>query len=319
MSFNRGQVTAKLKGIMPPCVLPFEENGDVAYSKIPGVVDWYVNAGVHGLTPLGSLGEGHVVSDAEVTNVMTAMGEAIDGRVATIAGVISNSTKTAIERIKSVEHLSIDAIQVTPVHYLWAPDENETVEHFRVMAEETGKPLIIYNVIPWNYLTPETCLRIIDEVPGVIGLKQSQNDLGLLAQLMIGIPDDAIVYSAIDSLLYLSFKLGAHGSISLFPAFLPQAVVTLWEEVQAGNDQFGMEMHKRMLRLFRTFDHYPSMVASVKFLLSQQGVDAGLPRGPYVNPTEQAKEAMMQALQPLLPDAISELRRTTSAKGTQAA
>jgi len=55
-------------------------------------------------------------------------------------------TRDAIRRGKLVARHGCAALQVTPVHYLFKPDEQAMVDHFRRMADETGMPIIIYNV-----------------------------------------------------------------------------------------------------------------------------------------------------------------------------
>ena len=77
----------------------------------------------------------------------------------------------------------------------------------------TGLPVIIYNVVPWTYLSPALLTRIMREVPMVIGVKQSAGDLKLFADLMMMAPDK-LIYSAVDALMYPSYTLGAHGSIA---------------------------------------------------------------------------------------------------------
>ncbi|MFN9913114.1 MAG: dihydrodipicolinate synthase family protein, partial [Pirellulaceae bacterium] len=97
-----------------------------------------------------------------------------------IASAIVDSTRQAIRSIKAVEGLGVDAIQLTPVHYLFRPDDEMMIEHFRVIHEETGMPLIIYNVVHWCYLSPELTVRLMNEVPGVMGIKQSAGDVDSL-------------------------------------------------------------------------------------------------------------------------------------------
>ena len=58
--------------------------------------------------------------------------------------------------------------------------------HFKTLAEATGRPVIIYNVVPWTYLSPELLLRIMREVPGVIGVKQSAGDLKIAGRFAHG-------------------------------------------------------------------------------------------------------------------------------------
>ena len=89
------------------------------------------------------------------------------------------------------------ALQVTPVHYLFRPDDDAMVRHFAETADATELPVMIYNVVPWTYLSPQLLTRIIDEVPGVIGVKQSAGDVKLLADLLLTAGDRFAAPSAI--------------------------------------------------------------------------------------------------------------------------
>ena len=152
-----------------------------------------------------------------------------------MAGIIVNSTRDAIARAASIAHLKVAALQVTPVHYVFKPDEDATYKHFKALSEATKFPVIIYNVVPWNYLSPALLVRIMKDMPGVIGVKQSAGDLKLMADLLINLPNGKKVYSAVDALLYPSFALGAHGTIAANPAAVPGVCVNLWNAVQAGD------------------------------------------------------------------------------------
>lgn len=126
----------------------------------------------------------------------------------------ADSTRQAIRSIKAVEGLGVDAIQLTPVNYLFRPDDEMMIEHFRVIHEQTGMPLIIYNVVHWCSLSPELTVRLMYEVPGVMGIKQSACDLKLFADLMINAPKGRRIYSAVDALIDPSFCLGTPGIIA---------------------------------------------------------------------------------------------------------
>ncbi len=93
--------------------------------------------------------------------------------------------------------------------------------------------MIIYNVVPWSYLSPALLLRIMRDVPGVIGVKQSAGDLKLFADLMLATPKDKRIFSAVDALMYPAFALGAHGAIAAILTAAPRACVALWQAVRA--------------------------------------------------------------------------------------
>ena len=190
-----------------------------------------------------------------------------------------------------VRDLKVAALQVTPVHYLFRPDDEAMLKHFRTVTEETGMPVIIYNVVPWSYLSPALLVRIMREVPGVIGVKQSAGDLKLVADLLNTADPNHLILSAVDALLYPSFALGAHGSIAAILTAAPRACVQLWDAVKAGDHKRALDLHRRLLPLWNVMvgDNLP---ACTKAAQSLQGCDAGLPRAPMPAATPRQQDAI---------------------------
>jgi 4-hydroxy-tetrahydrodipicolinate synthase len=292
-------VPAKITGIVPPVPTPFDEKGDINEKAFRRQVKFFLDKDVHGVCVGGSTGEGHTLTTDELRRLIEVCAEEVNGKVPLVAGIIANSTREAIARARAVEHVNVAALQITPVHYVFKPDDEATFGHFKTLSESVKQPVIIYNVVPWNYLSPALLLRIMREQPGVIGVKQSAGDLKLMADLLLDVPAGKVVLTAVDALLYSSFALGAHGTIAANPAAAPGACVALWNAVQRGDHVFAQEIHKRLLRFWNTIvgDNLP---ACVKHALSLQGCPASYPRQPMPVPTARQKEAIAPALRHLL-------------------
>ncbi len=287
---------SSLFGIIPPMTTPFDDAGEFDANGVKAQVDWLVAAGSHGLAAGGSTGEGHTLDHGEYRDLIAATCEASAGRIPVVAGVIVDSTRDAIKRGQAVRDMDVAALQVTPVHYLFRPTDDAMVEHFRVMAEETGVPIIIYNVVPWTYLSPALLCRIFEEVPGVIGVKQSAGDLKLYADLLLDAPGDRKIFSAVDALMYPSFALGGHGAIAAILSAAPHACVQLWDAVKAGDHATSLKLHGQLLRLWNAMfaDNLP---ACTKYAQSLQGVPAGQPRAPMPSATPAQQAAITAALE----------------------
>ena len=182
-----------IHGIIPPVTTPFDENGNLDEGALAGQCRWLLDRGVHAVTIAGSTGEGHTLSGEEVRRAAAAAMEAADGRAPVIAGVIANSTRDAVRRAAALGDLGVAALQVTPVHYLFRPDDDAMLGFFRAATEQSGLPVIIYNVVPWSYLAPDLLCRILREVPGVLGVKQSAGDMKLLADLLREAPAESLI------------------------------------------------------------------------------------------------------------------------------
>lgn len=269
----------KLQGIIPPLVTPFKDDETMDEAALRDNVRFMLRKKVHGVCLGGSTGEGHTLSTAELARAIEIAAEEIKGQIPIVAGIIANSTRDAIEKAKAVSQFGVDALQITPVHYVFKPDEEATYKHFERLTRETDIPIIIYNVVPWNYLSPKLLVRIMSGLPGVIGVKQSAGDLKLMADLLITAPEGKLVFTAVDALLYPSFAIGAHGTIAANPAAVPGVCVTLWNAVQAGDHAKAKKIHTALLRFWNTIfaDNLP---ANVKYCLAKQGVSSGIPRMP---------------------------------------
>jgi len=289
----------QLTGVLPPITMPFDLQGNLVKGALREQIDFIVGQGARAIVAGGSTGEGHTLSEAEFDSAMRESYEATAGRVPFVAGLIVQSTRDAIERVKRLKGLNIAALQVTPVHYLFKPDADATVAHFQEIHDATGIPILIYNVIPWNYLSVDLMLRIMDEVPGVVGMKQSGGDLKSVSDLLLRCKPENLVLSGVDALLYSGFALGMHGAISALTTAVPGVVVKLYKAVQDKDHDTAREIHFKLNTLWNTFSH-DNLPACVKYVQHLQGVAMYEPRRPMMRVTEAQKSAIKAALQPLL-------------------
>lgn len=290
-----------IQGIIPPLVTPFLSDGTIDEKAHRGEVRHMIeSAHVHGLAVCGSTGEGHTLSTEETRRITAWTVEETKGRVPVIAGIITNSTKSAIERAKAVADLGVSALQVTPVHYVFRPDDESMLHYFSDISEASGLPVIIYNVVPWCYLLPPLLVRILRDVDGVIGVKQSASDMKALADLLLlieeaGIAERARILSAVDALLYPSFQLGSHGAVAAILTAAPEWCVALWNAVRKGDRELATHLHKDLLRLWNAIDA-PNLPAMVRATMRMRGRNGGVPRSPMPPSSPAQDERVREAL-----------------------
>jgi 4-hydroxy-tetrahydrodipicolinate synthase len=288
-----------IQGIIPPLVTPFIDDDSIDEQLHRAEVRFMVDAAkVHGLAVCGSTGEGHTLSPDETRRLVSWTVEEVNGRIPVIAGIIADSTRAAIERAKAVADLGVAALQVTPVHYVFRPDDDAMLRFFSSVSEQSGLPVIIYNVVPQSYLLPPLLVRILKEVDGVIGVKQSASDMKALADLLIltkeaGIADKVRILSAVDALLYPSFQIGSDGAVAAILTAVPEWCVELWDAFRAGNHARALELHNNLLHLWNAIDA-PNLPANVRTAMSFRGRQGGQPRSP-MPPSTPAQIARIKA------------------------
>ena len=283
-----------LHGMISTVVTPFDENDQVDLDLLRGEVKYLLDQGVTAICACGSTGEGQTLSLEESRAICEVVVDEVAGRVPVIGGVIQNSTAQAIRYSLALKEAGVDALQVTPVHYVFAPSPEETVEHYRLVGEATDLPIVLYNVVPWALVPVETIERLA-EVPQVVAVKQSGGDMHLLVELLARVRDRFTILAALDNLHYPAFVLGAHGALAAIPTVTPKLSVELWDAVQAGDHQKALRLHERILTVWRAIDG-PNLPATLKAALQLQGRDGGLPRKPFSPATEQERERIAAAL-----------------------
>lgn len=284
-------------GIVPPMTTPFREDGTIDEAFLQADTRYMVDvAKVHGLAVCGSTGEGHTLTTTETRRITEIVIKEVKGRFPVITGIITDSTASAIERGNAVKGLGVAALQVTPPHYLFRPDDDAMLRHFEALATGTGLPIMIYNVVPWVYLSPQLLTRIITGVEGVIGVKQSAGDMKMLADLLILLGNRGRIMSAVDALMYPSFALGAHGGIAAILTAVPKLYMQLWDAMQAGDHKQALALHEKLLPIWNAIstDNLP---ANVKYCMELMGRPAGLPRPPMPPTAEERKPLIRKAME----------------------
>lgn len=286
---------SELHGIIPPLVTPFDADENVDIAALRAEVRYHLDLGVHGLCVTGSTGDGQMVSIEQAVDVARTTVDETAGAVPVIAGIIRDSTAEVIKYGNALRQTGVDALQVTPVHYLFQPDEQTTVDYYRRIADETELPVLIYNVIPYALIPATTVARVLNEVPNVIGVKQSGGNIHQLADLLYFDPPGGKVFTAVDDLLFPAYLMGAKGSISATLTVVPQLCLDQWDAVQRSDLATARAIHNKLLPVWRAIDG-PNMTVRIKAALEMQGRNGGLGISPLTPVSAEERETIRAAL-----------------------
>lgn len=287
-------MTVRLSGIIPPCVTPFDAADRVDEQALRLHLREVLADGVHGLTVCGSTGEGATLTLEETTHIARIAAEEAQGCVPVVVGIIQESTGAVVRYGHALRECGADGLQITPIHYLFAPDPDGTCDYYATIGREVGLPIVIYNVVPWNTLSPDLLFRLAD-VPQVRAVKQSGGDIHKLADLLAANEGRLTVLSAVDDLLFPSFLMGAHGAVAAILTILPDLGVRLWDACQRGDIAEARALHERILPVWRAVEG-PDMPGRVKAALELRGRAAGRPRGPMQPASAAVREKIAAAL-----------------------
>lgn len=285
-------------GVIPPLVTPFDDQEELDEPAFRAEVRRCLDAGVHGLTVTGSTGEGHTLTVKESVRVAEIALDEAKNRVPVVSGIIQDSTRSVVHYGRALKETGVTGLQVTPVHYLFNPGPEGTLRYYQEVGDAVGLPIVIYNVVPWNTILPQTLLRLAEQT-WVVAVKQSGGDIHKLADLLQAVHENCSklrVLSAVDALLMPSYLMGAHGSVAAILSVVPDLSVQLWESCQQGDLARARALHERILPIWRLMDH-PDMTSRVKCAIDLQGHHVGEPRRPLLPVPPEVRQGIRAVLE----------------------
>ncbi len=284
------------RGLATALVTPFDEAGEVDYVALRNLVEWQIENGVDAIVPVGTTGESATLTDEEHYHVIETVIQQANGRVIVIAGAGSNSTKKSIEHAKHAKELGADAIlTITP--YYNRPTQQGLYAHFAEIASAVDIPIVMYNV-PGRTgvnMTAETTLKIAEEIPNVVGIKESSGNLIQIMEIIRSRPNGFKVYSGDDSFAFPVILVGGDGVISVASNEVPDLMKQLVSACLNGELERARELHYRLLPLMEA-NFVETNPIPVKCAMAMLGLIKEVYRLPLVKMSEKNKEKLRNIL-----------------------
>jgi 4-hydroxy-tetrahydrodipicolinate synthase len=282
------------RGVFTALVTPFRR-GELDEATFVALVERQIAAGVHGLVPVGTTGEGSTLSHAEHRRVVELCVATARGRVPVIAGAGSNSLVEAIELTRHAKDVGADAVlSVTP--YYNRPSQEGLYRHFAAIAEAVDIPIVVYNVPSRTSIdiSNDTLARLA-KLPNIVGVKDATGDLprASLQRLMCG--PDWLMLSGDDPSALGYVAHGGHGCISVTANVAPQACAGFFNALLGGDWTAALAAQDRLVRLHKAL-FLDSSPAPTKFALAHLGLCADEVRLPIAPCAEAVKPAILEAL-----------------------
>ena len=289
-----------LRGLMPAMVTPFDEHGEVDLGATEAVVELFLEAGVDGISPLGSTGEFSHLTGEERKRFAEEVTRIVAGRVPLVIGVGAPGTREAVELARHAESVGADSVLVVSPFY-WKASEDGLFRHFAAVAESVEIPVVIYNLpmLTGIDLSPSLIARLAAEYPNIIGLKDTVTEYNHVVSVLREIRpvrDDFSVLIGWEDLILPSLLAGVDGSICAFANVAPELFVNLVEAARTGDLAKATRLHRRVLSLLTLGAYSDPPIGAIKLAMKKLGVPISpTVRGPALPATdEQGIEAVLK-------------------------
>jgi 4-hydroxy-tetrahydrodipicolinate synthase len=281
-------------GVFPYLVSPIGAGGRIKTDVLGRLVSDLIDAGVHGLTPLGSTGEFAYLNAAQRETVVRATIEAAGKRVPVIAGVASTATADAVAQAKTYQRLGADGILAICEAYF--PLKDAQVEHyFQTIADAVDIPVVLYTNP--NFQRSDLTLDVIGRLaqhPRIRYIKDASSNTGRLLSIMHRAPAMK-VFSASAHIPAAVMLIGGVGWMAGPACIVPRQSVRLYDLCRTQQWDEAMKLQRELWRINEAFARF-NLAACIKAGLQIQGYAVGDPVPPQAALTAAEREAVARIL-----------------------
>ncbi len=297
-------------GVFPAVTTKFTADDKLDLINFNLNIQAQVKAGVSGVILGGTLGEASSLSNDEKLILLKSAVEQVSGSIPVIVNIAEQTTKSAVDLVKTLEDKGANGIMLLPP-MRYAADSRETLEYFKTVATATSLPIMIYNN-PVDYKVPVTIemFEVLLELENIQAVKESSRDITYMTRLSIAFGDRLKILSGVDNLALESLMMGADGWVAGLVCAFPAETVAIYKLVQAGRHEEARAIYKWFIPVLE-LDVHPKLVQYIKMAETMTGLGTENVRAPRLvlegDERKSVTEIINKAIEtrPELPDYLS--------------
>jgi 4-hydroxy-tetrahydrodipicolinate synthase len=280
-------------------ITPFTETRALDLDGAQALAGRLVAEGCDGLVLSGTTGESPTTTDTEKAALVRAVRDAVGDRAHIVAGVGTSDTRHTVELARDAEKSGADGVLVVTPYYS-RPPQDAVEAHFREVADESGLPLMLYD-IPGRTGTrvePETMIRLADH-PRIVAVKDCAYDL--LGTQKVLSRTELAYYTGCDEYTLALYAIGGAGCVSTVSNVAPRHFRAILDEFDAGRTAEAARLQQQVCELVESMmaAGLPGTVTA-KALLGVLGLPAGAPRPPLRPAGREAADGLRAAYERLV-------------------
>ncbi|MCJ7807089.1 MAG: 4-hydroxy-tetrahydrodipicolinate synthase [Clostridia bacterium] len=240
------------RGVHTALITPFTSTGAVDIGSFKRLVEYQIASGIDGLVPCGTTGESSTLTHDEHDRVIALTVEYAAGRVPVIAGTGSNATVEAIWLSQHAEQSGVDAVLLVTPYYV-KPTQKGLYLHFKAVAESVSIPCIPYNIQSRSgvNLENETLLRLMDEFPNIVGVKEASGNLEQIENLVRQRREQFVALCGDDNMTVNIIEAGGNGVVSVAANLIPRQMKEMVHNALDGNLKRAREIEDQLMPFFK--------------------------------------------------------------------
>lgn len=260
------------QGVYPAVTTKFKADFSLDFQLMKQHLIAQIEAGVHGLVVVGSLGENSTLSLNEKQEVLKIAVAVSNGRVPVLATLAEGNTADAQRFAQLTSDNGGNGIMILPP-MRYKSDRRETLAYFRSIAKASELPIMIYNN-PIDYgvdVTPEMFAELADEEK-FVAIKESSRDVRRITDLINLVDSRYQIFCGVDDIALECLVLGANGWLAGLACAFPRETVMIYNLQKSGKLKEALALYRWFMPLLH-LDVSTKLVQNIK--LAEAMVEIG--------------------------------------------
>lgn len=305
--------SAPWKGVFPALVTPLTDAGALDRPALRRVIDWTMSHGVHGLSVVGSTGEGALLPFELQRDVVRVAVKARTGRPLLVA-ILASGPQDTLRFARFALDAGADGVLATPPYY-YPLDQQAVFEFYSGLADKLDGPILIYHIPAFTKIPLEVpTLTALAALPRVAGIKDSSHDADFHRRVIESTRHENFsVFAGSGRLLPVNVAAGGHGAIAASANLIPDALTALWRALGRGDTAAANDLHTLVDAVEATCRSY-AFPATWKASVELAGLAGGQPAFPLSRLSPDQMDSLRRAFARLgvipVPNGKSDVRST---------
>ena len=289
---------ARLAGVYPILSMTFDDDDRVDHAALIAQAGFLIETGVDGIG-FGFGSEIYRLTDRERDDALTAVADAVAGRVPIISATSAHSTHATLERSRAAREAGTSILMITPPG-MAALQPDQIRAHYTVIAESIGLPMIVQDAPSFSGVSmPESLLvQLAREIEAVVAVKtEAFPTAPKVSGLVARIGDAATVLGGAGGIDYMhELERGASGTIP--GAALPELFLAIHRLFSRGERDTARSLFNRFAPLgYLAWRSTDTFLFTQKEILRRRGI---IPNARMRTPSEPIDPDYLRELDQLL-------------------
>jgi 4-hydroxy-tetrahydrodipicolinate synthase len=246
-----------LRGVVPPIGTPVKDGDLVDESSLRKLTRYLVDAGVNGILANGTMGGFAFLTDEEQVRAVSIVVSEVNGAIPVMGGIGETSTSRAVRKARQIAAEGVSHLSLLPPFYFFASQDN-LYGYYCDIAAAVDLPLFIYDnpVMTKNHVHPETVARLRENVPNIIGIKESNQDcLNLQKLIDLNKTDGFSILTGSEFLIVVGLQMGCDGFIGGLHNICPHIAVELFRAYERGDLERAKSFQRELAATWELFKY----------------------------------------------------------------